>query len=75
MFEAVFGGAAEDGSSLRDCGLVRTALSVISTCHACIEVDLVVPGEHARANQFTRIAHRHGRRLFSPRVRTEMVSA
>lgn len=75
MFECAFGGAAENGGSPCDGTFARTALAVIGARHACIEVDLVVSGEHARADQFTRIAHRHGRRLFSPRVRTKMVSA
>jgi hypothetical protein len=75
MFECAFGGAAESGGSLRDGTFARAALAVIGARHACIEVDLVVSGEHARSNQFTSAAHRHGRGLISPWVRTEMVSA
>src|SRR5271166_939725 len=74
IFKCRFGGATEEGSSLRDGALVWATLAVIGTGDTCIEMNLVVSREYARPNQFTGMVHRHLRRLISPRVRAEMVT-
>src|SRR5580698_6812377 len=75
IVECALGGVAQNSGSLRDGTFVGAALAVIGAGHARIEVNLIVSSEHASTNQFASLAHRHGGRLFSPRIRTEMIAA
>src|ERR1700683_3788295 len=74
VFQRIFSSRTKHGCPLRD-DVFGDDLSIVGACHARIQMDLSVSGEHTRADKVDGLFQSATRCLGSPRKWTEMVAA